>query len=42
MASKLKTTVRTIERNMNLLREKGLIERVGSDKIGYWRIRSNQ
>ena len=31
MASKLKTTLRTIERNINILREKGIVERVGAD-----------
>ena len=28
----------TIVRNVDKLREKGLVERVGSDKKGYWKI----
>jgi ATP-dependent DNA helicase RecG len=31
-------TVRTIQRVLDSLKEKGLIERVGSDKLGYWKI----
>lgn len=38
MASKLKTTVRTIERNVNILKEKDILERVETDKVGYWKI----
>lgn len=38
IASKLKTTLRTIERNINVLKEKDIIERVGTDKVGYWKI----
>ena len=38
MASKLETTVRTIERNVNILKEKEILERVGTDKVGYWKI----
>ena len=40
MSSKLKTTVRTIERNINVLKEKEIIQRVGTDKVGYWKIRN--
>ena len=28
----------TIARNIKALKEKGLIERVGSDKTGYWKV----
>lgn len=28
----------TVMRNLNRLKEKGLLERVGSDKTGYWKI----
>lgn len=38
IASKLKTTVRTIERNVNILKEKEILKRVGTDKVGYWKI----
>lgn len=39
IASKLKTTVRTIERNINVLKEKEILQRVGTDKVGYWEIK---
>ena len=29
---------RTITRNIKALKEKGLIDRVGSDKSGYWKV----
>ena len=38
IASKLKTTVRTIERNVNILKEKEILQRIGTDKAGYWKI----
>lgn len=38
MASKLKTTVRTIERNINVLKEKEILQRIGTDKVRYWKI----
>jgi len=31
-------TTRSIERNISLLKDKGLLERVGSDRTGYWKI----
>lgn len=40
IASKLKTTVRTIERNINILKEKEILQRIGTDKVGYWKIRN--
>ena len=33
---------RTIERNIKALKENGAIDRVGSDKTGYWIIKINQ
>lgn len=29
---------RTVKRVLESLKEKGLIERVGSDKTGYWKV----
>ena len=41
IANQLKTTLRTIERNINILKEKGILERIGADKNGYWKITNN-
>ncbi len=30
----------TVIRNLNKLKEKGIIERIGSDKTRYWKIKS--
>ncbi len=38
-ASKLKTTMRTIERNVNILKEKEILQRIETDKVGYWKIK---
>ena len=38
LAEKTSKTVRTIQRTVDSLREKGLIERIGSDKTGQWKI----
>lgn len=38
IASKLKTTLITIERNIIILKDKNILERVGADKNGYWKI----
>lgn len=38
MAIKMKTTSKTIQRGIAALKEKGMIERVGSNKKGYWKI----
>lgn len=38
MAESVSKTVRTIQRILDYLRDKGLIERVGSDKTGYWKV----
>ena len=32
-------SVRTINRIMSLLKAKGLIERIGSNKNGYWKVK---
>ena len=39
LADKTAKTVRTMQRTLDSLREKGLIERIGSDKNGQWRIK---
>lgn len=31
-------SLRTIKRNIKKLKEKGYIERIGSKKIGYWKV----
>ena len=38
MAQKLLKPVRTIENNIMLLKEKGILSRIGSKKTGYWQI----
>jgi ATP-dependent DNA helicase RecG len=38
LAKKLGITVRSIERNISGLKEKGLLERIGPDRTGYWKI----
>lgn len=39
IASELKVSVSTVERSIKQLKDNGLIERVGSDKSGYWKVR---
>lgn len=39
IANQCQVTTRTIERTIKSLKEKGLIERVGSDKTGHWIIK---
>ncbi|MDR1733257.1 MAG: HTH domain-containing protein [Oscillospiraceae bacterium] len=39
MAAALHRTPRTIERHIKDLREAGQLERVGSDKSGYWLVK---
>ena len=39
IAEKLGITRETVSRNITKLRESGLIERVGSDKYGYWKVK---
>jgi len=38
IANKLKTTTKTVQRGIKTLKENGIMERVGSNKKGYWRI----
>lgn len=38
IAEKLNVNVRTIKRNFKVLIDNNIIERVGSDKSGYWKI----
>ena len=38
LAKEIGVVPMTIKRNMNKLKEKGIIERVGSSKKGYWRV----
>lgn len=38
LSEKLSKTIRTIERIIVALKEKGLVNRVGSKKNGYWKI----
>lgn len=38
IAFKLKTTVRTIEKNINVLKEKEILQKIGTDKAEYWKI----
>lgn len=39
LSESLGVTTRTIERDMSTLKKKGIIERTGSDKGGYWEIK---
>ena len=39
MADRIKVSNRTIEKNIAKLKKEGIIERVGSTKSGYWKIR---
>ena len=36
MAKDADVETRTIERNIKVLKEKGMIDRIGADKNGYW------
>ena len=38
LANILKVTPMTIKRNTSKLKEKGILERIGADKNGYWKI----
>jgi len=38
MAERLEITKRTVERTIVSLQNKGMIERVGSKKKGYWKV----
>ena len=39
MAERLGVTKRTILRDIEALKEKGLITRIGSEKTGYWELK---
>ena len=36
---KLKVSDRTVERSIKKLKDNGLIERIGSDKSGHWKVK---
>ena len=38
IAEKINVNARTIKRKMNKMKEDGKIERIGSDRKGYWNI----
>lgn len=38
LAIKLKLSYKTIEKNMTALKKQGYIQRIGSDKSGYWKV----
>lgn len=38
LVEKTGMSLRTIKRNIKKLKEKGYIERIGSKKIGYWKV----
>ena len=38
MADKLKVNRKTIQRGLNVLKEKNIIERIGSDRKGFWKV----
>ncbi len=38
IANQLKISEKTVKRNVSKLKEKGIIERIGADKNGYWKI----
>lgn len=41
LADATSKTVRTIQRTLDSLRKKDLIERIGSDKSGYWKVKNS-
>jgi len=42
MADKLNVTRRTIARDLNNMKQNGIINRIGGDKGGYWEITENK
>ena len=38
IANELNISSRTVERNINYLKEKNIIKRIGSKKVGYWEV----
>lgn len=41
MASRLDKSTKTIQRTIASLLDKGIVERVGSNKTGYWRVKDS-
>lgn len=39
LAESVGITTRSIEKNISILKDKGLLERVGSDRTGYWKVK---
>ena len=39
MAKILSVSERTVHRNIDILKTENLIERIGSDKTGYWKVK---
>ncbi|MBD5551790.1 MAG: hypothetical protein HDQ96_11565 [Lachnospiraceae bacterium] len=42
LANATSKTVRTMQRTQDSLRKKDLIERIGSDKSGYWKVKADK
>lgn len=40
-ANQLKISEKIVKRNISKLKEKGIVERIGADKNGYWKIVNN-
>jgi ATP-dependent DNA helicase RecG len=38
ISEQLKVSLSTVKRKIKDLKEKGIIERIGSDKVGYWKV----
>ncbi len=41
LAKKIKISTTAIEKNIAKLKEKGILERIGQDKGGYWEVKKN-
>jgi ATP-dependent DNA helicase RecG len=39
LSKKLKVNHKTIKRDIQLLKDKGFLERIGPDKGGYWKVK---
>jgi ATP-dependent DNA helicase RecG len=42
LAEKVGIPLRSVERNIAILKEKGILDRIGSRKTGYWKIETNE
>jgi len=42
LADATSKSLRTIQRTLDSLRKKGLIERIGSDRSGYWEVKNQE